>query len=54
MLLVFHLETELVLEDVAHGLDALHRDGDVLDTLDLHGKLLARRSGRLLDAPSNS
>src|SRR5262249_53587184 len=40
MLLVLHLDPELVLEDVAHGLNAPHGNGDVLDTLDLHGRLL--------------
>jgi hypothetical protein len=41
MLLVLHLDAEFIFQYVAHGLDALHSNGDVLDTLDLHGRLLA-------------
>jgi hypothetical protein len=37
MLLILHRNAERVLQDVAHGLDALHGNGDVLDALDLHG-----------------
>ena len=41
MLFVLERDAEFFLEDISHCVNASHRNGDVLDALDLYGSLLS-------------